>query len=179
MSHRTAAAAAVAVALVAALAGTAAAQESRAVVSKMQLSTASVPISDDAITALVAEHFADALHGAQASQITLVVDANGKYVNGTSRKMTIISKTEMPDGVYTDSSSSGTNVMIRRTQTGDATAAAAGTVAFMRSENGDVAHGFMGIEGVTPQDVGSVGMKRFAAGTMGDADIMVMVVKLK
>lgn len=172
---------AVAVALIAGLAGSAAAQEAGAVMSKVQFSSTAVPISDDAITALVAEHFADALHGSQSSQITLVVDANGKYVSGNSHKVTVIRKEDMPNGVYTDSSSSGTNIMVRRTATSEAAGAAAGAVAFMRSENGsgEGTHGFMGIEGVTPQDVGAFGMRRFAAGTMGDADIMVLVVKLK
>lgn len=95
--------AAAVLALMVAAASTASAQESRIVVAGSGAGTimrsGSLPISDDAVSAIVAEHFADAIRpGAGAQHISIVVDANNQYVSGRATKATIISRDDLLPG---------------------------------------------------------------------------------
>lgn len=64
-----------------------------------------LPVGDDVIASLLAQHFNDALHNAgQPVQITLVLDANNQYVSGRVAKATVITRADLDaNGVYIDS----------------------------------------------------------------------------
>lgn len=143
-----------------------------------------LPISEDALTAIVAQHFADALHSPESSRITIVVDANGQYVSGSAQKATIVTRT-MNDAVasganvHVDSVAGAVAVRVRLA--GDAAAAAAGgggAVSTFSRVEGSGARGVLGTD-VSPESVSTIGTKTFAAGQMGDAAISVVVIKLK
>ncbi len=131
----------------------------------------SLPISDLAVSEIVARNFPEALHGDQSYHITLVVDANGKYVSGKAVKVTIIARSAGDSAglVMGDSAMPGAigaaRVMMRKVQDGELPAAGA----------------MGGLPGTAYKlsDVSAMGMKRYAAGELGDALLMVTAVQLK
>lgn len=157
-----------------------------------------LPLSDDAVRAMVQAHFPEALDSdADAPHaVLLVVDANGEYVSGKASKATVVTpNAEGENGMRTfvirDSSGAagevtvnGASVMVRR----EGAVAAAGTVGSVngaggvfvisRSGDGEPANGILG-SGYTMADVASIGFKRFTAGQLGNAVVVVSVLKLK
>src|SRR6185312_15237482 len=79
------------------IASVASAQEPRVVVapSNVVVRPNQLPISDAAVTELVARYFPETLHGSQAYGITLVVDANGQYVSGKANKAAVMTRASL------------------------------------------------------------------------------------
>lgn len=165
------------------------AQEPRVVVVGSGVTTAhngSLPISDLAVSDIVARNFPDVLHGDQSYHLSLVVDANGTYVSGKATKATIITRTNAENAgvIFADSALAGAigaaKVVVRKTQDGDLPIATGGGVMIARSGAGEgtAAIGVLGT-GYKLTDVSTLSMKRYGAGELGDATIMVTVVQLK
>jgi len=181
-----------ALALVAALAPRAAAQEQRIVVapSGIVAHNGQLPITDAQVTDLIARNFPEILHGSQAYHVTLVVDANGNYVSGRTARATVLNRAMLD-------SSGGTFVM-RDTIAGSIAAVSAAVRRVADVEHSDVpttggrviiarssapgepgpSFGMFGTD-YRLEDISAMGMKRYDAGVLGDAFIMVSVVQLK
>jgi hypothetical protein len=137
------------------------------------------PVSDDVIRSLIQAHLPDELQQTDPRHITLVVDANDQYVTSKVTRATVV--TGEGNGVrFIYGDTTGANVgpgVIRRTSNGDSTAAGtAFSITTSRSDDG--LSGVFGT-GYSMIDIASIGMRRFTAGQLGTAAIIVSVVKLK
>jgi hypothetical protein len=152
------------------------------------ISSANLTLSDAAVRSLIETNLPEALLGDSAKHIVLVVDANDRYVSGKVTNAMVISANG-DDGVGVhrivigDTIATGAaNVVVMRRDGSEA--AAAGALPFAVSvlgaklSEGSSANGVFG-SGVSPADVGSIGMRRYAPGTLGSANMIVTVVKLK
>jgi hypothetical protein len=152
------------------------------------ISSANLTLSDAAVRSLIETNLPEALFGDSAKHIVLVVDANDHYVSGRVTNATVISANG-EDGVG-----------MRKIVIGDTLAAGAANVVVMRRDGSEAAAGGVlpfavsvfgsklgegtstnGVfgSGVSLADVGSIGMRRYAPGALGAANIVVTVVKLK
>ncbi|MEP6492500.1 MAG: hypothetical protein ABJF01_07475 [bacterium] len=151
-------------------------------------------ISDDSIRSLIETHHPDALlNDGDAHSVTLVIDADGRYVSGKVTKATVVAATgDASNGLRTfvvgDSAvgvGNGLVVVRRRDSAGEPVRVSVATsdeppvtVLFSKSGDGDPANGVFG-SGYPKDDVAMVGLKRFAAGQFGSMPLVVTVVRLK
>jgi hypothetical protein len=138
------------------------------------------PISDDVIRSLIQAHLPDELQQTDPQHIALVVDANDQYVSSKVTKATVV--TGEGAGIhFVYGDTAGANVgpiVIRRTSSGDSTRAAGTAFSIMTSRSDEPSSGVFGT-GYSMTDIASLGIRRFTAGQLGNAAIIVTVVKLK
>jgi len=138
------------------------------------------PVSDEVIRSLIQAHLPDELQQTDPRHITLVVDANDQYVTSKVTKATVVtSEGAGVRFVYGDTTGANVGpVVIRRTGVGDSTAATATGFSVMTSRSDDGLSGVFGT-GYSMVDIASIGMRRYTAGQLGTAAIIVTVLKLK
>lgn len=143
----------------------------------------SVTLSDDAIRGMLNAHESAVLQpNAENNYVVLVVDANDQYVSSRASKMNVITNDGAGPHVFAVGDSSAARVVVRTSNVDGSAApgAAAGAVIMTRSVDHADGHenDVMGT-GINMADVGSFGLKHFAAGEIATGQLMVSVIKLK
>src|SRR5262249_18741280 len=136
---------------------------------------ASLPISEETLRAMISEHLPEAFDpGTETRGVSIVIDANNQYVSGHTQKAIAISPSDS-DGVRVitgDDSTSARVVKLRRSEGAAGMIVAGGANVFMLQREG--LDGPFG--GFSPDDVSSIGVKRFAAGQLTEAPVIVSIV---
>jgi hypothetical protein len=130
-----------------------------------------LPISDDALRALVAKYQPDlAADTAEVTSLTIVVDNDNAYVNSAVRPLRVLKP---------DDSSGGNGVLVRRIDPGMAGVIVGRGSAVMVVGGRGAGGGIMSSLGILPGDIDTIYIKRYEAGVIAKGQLMVTMIKLK